>query len=554
MNLNVVCAGCAVMAAIAAAGDVGAASDLASRQRSGYEGFFIGKNNQGLRGSPDVINRAIDKLGEYGFNAIDVKVQCYEQTRGEPMDVAADRDVLKAMVDRAHAKGLKFNVYLYPIPYNPGRLAENIDDVATWKNLFGHAFQFVRLRKKIGFDSLRFDIETISLFKSWDAEGRAKIEAAVAQFVREFHEIEPDLSLGYMPADHHPLSDIFDRQLATPQAPAYLDAWDLYNGNGYSESIRKRAEAAKQANPNNRFIVWMRPNSYRLDDVAPTIYHTVKNTDGYSIWCLYMMDDALVKTDPTYMLPRPWTGEQYYAAFGEANAALKNGTEIPYKEVKAIVPELKLDDVKRIDLKKDRFTAKKSSRALVLRDFQTIFVAARQGDTITATMAQRAGQRRPVALHYAVLAPDGSELRHESISPGASETWSVVAPEKGVYTIAATAGSDGQAWWSVSVRDLPWCVDARSGTYLFGPQTIRIPGKTCGNPVLHMRNWPDQAYSFRVGSGEWSDVVRPTETTQVFELEEEMTTISFRKIEDVAYAQDFMLSFPGGMLPFVFAE
>lgn len=531
-------------------------SPTASRQRSGYTDFFIGSNAAGKRYDVGNIHRRIDILGDNGFNAMTCFVYSYSNDpagyRLEP-----EKEVLKGLIDHAHRRGLTFNVYLYPHPVSPKReLLDNLDKAETWRTMYPHLMQWVRLRKYLGYESLRFDIEPISLTKKWDEAGKARIQAAVGELVGDIRAVEPDLPLGFMPAEHHPLSEQFERVLATPRAPAFCDAWDLYNGCSFLEKIAQGARRVKELNPNNKFIVWMRINSYNVGDVAATLYQSAKATDGYDLWSLGMVDPGCDKwcTPGDFCLPAGTKPQDYHRAYAKANAALASGREIPFKEVTPIVPPLKFETV-RFPKKGEPFAALPSENSLVLCGHEVIFVRAKAGDTVAVAMKHLAGQARPLALHYAFVMPDGSVLRNESIRPGAGVTWSASVPADGIYAVVASAGTGGQAWWSVGVKDLPWCVDARQGRlYLFGPQSIRVPGRKMGNPAAANVNYSTQAYRWRVGGkGDWAEVIRGN-GSQTFKTEDGPTLIEFRDVPGVAYTQDFWISFPEGRMKYVFAK
>lgn len=150
------------------------------RVMSGYTGYPLGGGGRGH------VERMIDALGDNGFNAIDVKIQ--QSLR--KCDIDGHVPEVKALVDRAREKGLKFNVYLYPVPHHGRRVPEwpehaalpapvdmhghtvsnafLLTDPAVFGQLFHHAFRFAARRSELGFASLRFDVETLSLNVSYD--------------------------------------------------------------------------------------------------------------------------------------------------------------------------------------------------------------------------------------------------------------------------------------------------------------------------------------------------------------------------------------------------
>ena len=515
---------------------------MALPARSGYTNYFLGKPT-------DHVDRMIEEMGANGFTAIDVKIQSAET----PFDLERHKSTVKGLIDRAKAKGLAFNVYLYPIPYDPGRAAEASDDPEMWKTFFAHAFQFAKLHHELGFHSLRFDIETIHSYHVMDEARLEAVRAAVAEFARALRAVDPTLPLGYMPADHHAFSWAFDRALAAEGLPTYLDAWDLYNGEGYLDSVGERAAAARAAAPGNRFIAWFRPNSYRPTDIAVSAYHTLKNTDGYSMWCLDMLDDPQKGTrGKTYDLPDGLVGEDYWREFRKANDAFVKGEEIPYRKIEAVVPPLEFAGFSLPPADELPY-AKHGKTGFTLREPRNVFVRAKAGDGFNVTIAHLAGSQRPIAIHYALIGPDGKSMRDESVSPGGTATFSVGVPADGVYALVLSGGTGGQAWYNVAIDGLLGAVDARSprGAELFGPQKLSILGSDRGNPVLRVRNSTTQAYSWRVNEGDWQDAVGLLDND--ISLPAGRVKIEFRKLEKPGYyCQDFILTFPDGKRPYVF--
>ncbi len=578
----------------------------AERVMSGYTGFFLGKD-------PSHVERMIDALGANGFNAIDVKMQ--ESIR--KCDIDGHLAEVKALVDRARSKGLKFNVYLYPVPGHGRRIPEwpehavlpspvdaqgntvsnafLMTDSAVFGQLFHHAFRFAARRRELGFASLRFDVETLFVNVSYDdatwrlfcretpglppdapAHARAatlaekgvsdkyatffsaRVADAVAAFVKKLRAIDPAIELGYMPAEHHALAPCLDATLAADGIPAWLDAWDMYNGGGYVPSIRTRAEAVRKVHPMNRFVVWLRPNSYKPSDIAATAYHGAANTDGYSMWSLAMLDDAQ-KRSPGMALPDKFTGADYLAEFKRANEALRAdiaaGTldrpvRIPAIKVAPLVAPLSWEGV-GVPALKPAGDGSGPDSAVTLRDPRTVFIYAKSGQDIRVTLRHLAGARRPVSLQYALIDAKGTLLRNEAVQPGAEEMFSVVSPETGTYALCVSGGISGQAWYSVKVAaPLHWAVDARKMAYLFEPQTFCVAGADAGNPVLRIQSSADECYRVYFNG----ELVREVLRAPVAEL-----ALPTGIVEVVCahspvsnYAQNFQLSFPGGKVPLVF--
>ena len=534
MRFRVVAAG-----ALAFAATTCLAAGAWEKARSGYDGFFLGADTSH-------IERMIDRLGENGFNAIDVKIQQVGK-----FDLAAHKGEVKALIDRAKAKGLGFNVYLYPIPGRPERQAVPPEEAATWKRLFAHAYQFARLHRELGFDSLRFDIETINSYETVDAAKQARINAAVKEFLDSLRAIDPDLVLGFMPAGHEPFSEAFERSVATDRLPGVIDSWRLYNGSGYTPQVKAFCERMRTVHPNNRVVVWLRPNSYYAKDIACSAYHTLVNSDGYSMWSLAMLDDSLRgKRHASLDLPDGAKGADYFAEFRRANEAFLSGREIPLRPVTQVVPPLALE---KVVYPKAGVLPRRSGkfRGLMLRGIESVFIPARKGDVIRTRVRHAAGSRRPTAVHHALLGPDRKPLFDEAVSAGSTMKFDIPAASDGVYALVLSGGEGGQAWYFVEIDGLAWYVDAsRRGVELFGPQSVRVFGSDRGNPSVGVENGSTQAYRLSVNGGTPVDSVGVVKNR--FDLPAGMVRLDFTKHPSPThYCQDFLLTFPNGATQYV---
>ena len=572
------------------------------RVMSGYTGYFLG-------GKSDHVERMIDALAENGFNSIDVKVHSNYRKK---MYVDGHWQEVKTLVDRAHSKGLLFNVYLYPLsgkrvpewpehaslPVPVDAMGSRIEasflltDPATWKTFYSEAIRYAALRKQIGFDTLRFDVEILSLHTSYDdanwakfcaandgfdaatpAAGRAaaldakkakekyaaffvaRVKDAAAEFVKAVRAFDPEIELGYMPARDGGIETVLNEILATDAAPAWLDGWDLYNGGGYRPSVKARAEAFRRINPNNKFVAWICPNRYKPEDVAASVYHAAANTDGYSIWVLSMLDDVRKSALPKGTIPA-----DYWAQFKQANEALRadmrDGTlatasRIPYKKVTPMVAKLSWDGVTAPALA-PAGDGTGAERTAVMRMSQNVFVYARAGDPIRITITHLAGERRPGGLQYVLLGPDGKVLRNEAVTAGSKDSFSVTAEETGVHVFRATGGDvGGDPWWSVSVASpLHWAIDARGpkGAYMFRMQSFFVDGSDRGNPRIHVKTAGQESYVLTI-NGVPHDTIRSPNAE--FDLPPGLVEVSISKSE-AGYGENFWISFPNGKSPFVY--
>ena len=591
---------------LAAATAAAAQTELPERILSGYTGM-------NLDGKSSHVEKMIRELAGYKFNSIEVKIQ----HKFRSMDLRGHADEVARLAKLANEKGLIFQIYLYPIPYDGIRRREwaehaklpapvdaegntvenafNLSDPAVWKQLFGHAFQFAGLRGTIPFTALKFDIETVSHMYSYDdatwqkfcavnpdfpvaaapseraglldsrkaahryqAFFEREVEKAVKEFAAGLHEIDPALILGYMPAHHGWISNVFNRSLATDATPAIIDGWDLYNGEGYTKRVAEHAERVRKAHKNNLFIPWLRPNSYEPDDITVGAYYSAANCDGYSLWVLTMLDDDTNK-QRGYDLPGGKNAAVYLEAFKRANEAvdadLKEKTigtpkRIAYRQAKALVAPLDYSHVTVPELLPAGTGDGKTPR-LVLRDQQTIFLYAKAGGELKIALSHLAGNARAVALHYALFDQAGKGLREEAVSVGARDEFTVIAPHTGTYALVVSGGVGGQAGYGVEVFTPYFAVDAREKAYFFGPQTVYVAGKDAGNPELLLSMQPNESHARRINDTASVEVNRSEKNP--IALPAGTVKVAFAKPK-TGWSQNFWLSFPKGKVPFIYGH
>lgn len=583
-----------------------AQAELPKRILSGYSGMFLGSNT-------DHVEKMIRELGKYKFNSIEVKIQHERRS----MDLPGHVDEVARLAKLANENGLIFQIYLYPIPYDgvrrkdweehaalptpvdaQGNIVEtafNLSAPEVWKQLFKHAYQFVKLREKIPFATLKFDIETIAhaysyddatwgkfcaanpgfpeatepserekLLKSRDELPRyqaffeQEVEKAVKEFAGSLHAIDPTLILGYMPAHHGWMSKVFNRSLATEKTPAIVDGWDMYNGEGYTDRIAEHGKRIKDAHKNNRFVPWLRPNSYEPEDITISAYYGAANCDGYSLWSLAMLDENTNKRRG-YDLPGGREAALYLEAFKSANEAiyadLKENTigtpqRIAYRPVKALVSPLDYSKTTVPELL-PAGTGEGPTPRLVLRDQQTIFIYAKAGEEIKVALSHIAGNARPIALRYALFDRDKKVLREEAVSVGSRDVFTVMAPHTGTYALAVAGGVGGQAWYGVEVFTPYFAVDARTKAYFFNPQTIYVAGKDAGNPELLLTMQPTESHIRAINDGAPVEIVRSALNS--IALPDGIVKVAFSR-SDVTWSQNFSLSFPKGKIPFIYGH
>ncbi len=575
-----------------------------ARVMSGYTGYFLGG------GGREHVEKMIDRLAENGFNAIDVKVH---SNYGRKKFIDGCWQEVKALVDRAHAKGLAFNVYLYPISSSrradwpehaalpvpvdaTGSRAEGaflISDPASWRVFYCEALRFAALRRQIGFDTLRFDIETLpnsqtsyddgtwakfcaanrGLDAKTPAAGRAaalaakkaqgayaafceaRIKSAVVDFVAAVRAADPGIELGYMPVrDTGSVPKAFNEMLATPSNPAWMDGWDLYNGGGYKPSVKARNDYFKKVNPNNRFVTWICPNRYKPEDVAASVYHAAVNTDGYSIWVLCMLDE-----DHKYSkgLPKGTTCADYWAAFKKANEALRadmaEGTlakaaRIAPIKVKPLVAQLSWNGVTAPALAPAGDGTGKDV-TLTLRTTQNLFLYAKAGQPMRIAIRHLSGQARPGGLQYVLLSPSGKVMRNEAVTASENHSFTVKAEETGAHILRVTGGDvGGSPWYSVCIASpIHWAVDARREAYMFRAKKFYVPGSDMGNPKMHLRFHQTSCTLYI--NGEPHDCVRVQSAD--FDLPPGVVEIAIGR-SPAGHGENYWVSFPGGKSPFVY--
>ena len=597
------------------AGGVFASDMLPGRILSGYYGYNVTR-----KGDHERNLHMIDVLAANGFNSYETKIQA----RGRHFDVAPYVPQIKELVDRAKSKGMIFQIYLYTVPYLanrdsklpehaslPSPVAANgkeipnaflLTDPAVWRQLFHHAFAFARHQEEIGNATLKFDVERIGEYVSFDdstwegfcrstpgydrstpVASRSKIlkskkggtaayrkffysgvEVAVAQFVKEIRAIRPDIILGYMPArPKGEMSEILNRVLAAPGIPAIADGWDMYNGSGYVDATtQKNVERAKSGNAGNRYVTWIRPDNYVPEDVSVAVYHAAAKTSGYSIWTLSMLDATIPAKKRQYPLQKGHSIDEYLSAFAKANKAiredmsagtLQSAARIPFKAPRQRVTPL---DLTGIAIPRMKATGKGAMqpRPLVLRDQQTILMPRKAGEPIAVALSHLS-RRHHVALQYAVLDSAKRVLRNEAVTRLQKEKFEIAAPEDGTYALVVSGGNDGQAWYSVSVNGA-WCLDARKRVYLFEPQTIYMTGAESGNGSFNLAmRTPQQEYVCKVGD---ATAVTNSFTSAVRNYAlpcAECVKVEFSRPAANSYSQDFMLDFPkDAKNPFIFAD
>lgn len=602
-----------VCAALLLSGSVVGGEEMPRPERilSGYSGFFLGQHK-----AAEMEKLYFTKMKEAGFTSVELKIQQNQTRRMDVMKYEAD---IAELAHRAAANGLWFQIYLYPEHYSGNRIPDwpehrklpsfvdengtahsntfSLIDYEVWKETFRHAFAFAELSRKYPIGALKFDIETISntgisyddrawrLFAASHPDFPAETPAAervpllkkkdamkvysgwfmgefdkvVRRLETELHAINPQLSLGVMPATHGWMSDAFIRLLGTAGAPAVIDDWSMYNGEGFNSQVIAARDAVKRKNPHNLYVPWFRINSYSTAQLASNVYHAAVRTDGYSNWTMAMI--AGLSLPSSYALPAGETAEKYFAAYRTANQAvamdirektLGQATRIPFVAVKALVPPLNYSRLTIPELvPSGNGDLGSGQQEFVLRDQRTLLIYAEAGREIKIKLRHLAGQNRPLALQYAVLDREKKVLRNEAISPSGEETFTVRAPYTGMYALVVTGGNDGQAWYSVQVFNPYFAFDARGGVYFFSaPVRFYTTAR-----VMTVDSSERQAFSLSLNAGK-PQVYAGKQSYRIDSLSG-MTQVDFAKPNPPLsgyYTQDFIIRLPGERMPLLFAS
>ena len=574
---------------------------------SGYTGYFFGMPK-------DHVFYTIEKMGQHKFNSIEIKIHSSDRRK---MEVLKYKNDIKEFYDAAAKNGMILQLYLYPKPSarNPewqehavlpclvdalGRESVNtfaLNDIKVWRQIFAPMYDLAKLQNEIPFASLKIDIETLNFGISYDngtwqrfcaihkefntdtipAERekvlqekgfqkkyeeffRKEVESAIKTFADELHAINPDLILGYMPAHHGWQAQALNRNLATEKTPAIIDGWDLYNGVGWTEKSAQNNKVIRDAHPNNRHVIWMRPDTYDPEDITVGAYYTAANVDGYSIWVMTMLDPKL--SSKMKNLPKGKTYEDIYAAFGKANMAvredLKAGTiktpvRIAFKKPAIRVAQLDYSKVTIPELKPlGSGSLEGSAKQNVMRGMSTIFFYVKAGEDIDITLQHLAGSRRPISLHYAVLDSKKNVLREEAVTPGTKAHFKVNAPHTGTFALVVTGGK-GQSWYSFASNNRYVAIDGRSEAYMFRLQKFYVAGGDMGNPQIKIRSSAGEAFTFTLNKdSENSFVSYKNKNGITANLPSGIVEVQMGKQDKKDWGENFWVTFPKGELPLIF--
>ncbi len=560
-----------------------------------------------------VIRDWLDPMSEAGFNTVDLKIQPWR------MDLSDERqyESLRALAEACRERNLALILYVYPInrfgerdpeedahtvPFvtEAGRVVEDRYSLIHWEPweiMLDGAFQLAGVSAELGIPAVRIDLErTVNRAPSYDdviwarfaaehdvdpdtertgrkaeLEGRNLLERYEEWFFGQYREIaarfqermlekNPNLTLGLMPAR---LQDRFMAPwvevMGTPELPAIMDTWDMYQGTGFTPRIVERREAFLEANPNILYVPWFAPNQFHPGQITHQAFHAAMMADGYSLWVLSMFTPG---QDRAYLqLPHGYEPDDYWAAFGEANSmireALETGSprpeEIEFVEVDRLAPAIDLSEVRIPDLV-PAGSGEGEPEWMRLRNYQVVYLWAEAGEPIRYELRHRIRNR---LIQYYLLDPDGNELHNEIILPGGRQDLTIPAPRTGLHAFVVSSGTEAGAIYDLrfpNTRHLGVATDQPPLHYAYpfsSDQTYYVARSGGNSPAsIRVRMGPRQVGRIVV-NGEHEAV---GETGDVIEVaipaDREVHEVRFRPPEEPwenRYTADFRVTLHGAV-------
>ena len=595
---------------------------MPAKYLAGYSWYDLGSNRV-----DKMTENYFIPMQRAGFNNIDLKM--FQNRPGNRIDLSRPEIFaeLKRLVQAANDHNLLFTAYVFTEPFHGHRsikeyprhaeltafVDENgmtvdnlfcIIDYDVMRELYNNAYELATASTKIPIGAVKFDIENVfnsgvsyddhswnrfckenpsfnaavpadkrlAILKAAGAEQKYKdwfilqFEKLVRRIADELHAINPKLSLGVMPAIDGWGGIAFAKNLATAQAPAFMDDWSMYDGNGYDRDfVQKRQAEFKALNPHNLYIPWLRLNSHQALDLPSQLYACITETDGYNVWAMHMVDPTF--TEPGYELPNGNTYGEYYTAFGLANHAWRTNKPIEYKKLKATAQPLDLK-IKIPELKPFG-NGTGPTPGFVLRDQQTAYIYAEAGEPICAEITHLSGAAKRVAIQYVVLDRNGNKLRHEVVLPGDekhenSEKIAVTAPYTGVYALTLSGGIGGLAWYRLAIYNKhyafevqPRCSEDARGIYLFYQagsfDVYFLRNGLTGSASIVGGKRAGMVFDYRFGIGPKTTVAEPVYTIDL--PGEQVVKMTFSRpehLKQTQYMQDFIFYTKGAVVPYIY--
>ena len=369
-----------------------------------------------------------------------------------------------------------------------------------------------------------------------------------------------------MPTDHGWVSKAFAKHLATPLAPAFMDDWSMYAGDGYDRNfVLNRQKELKELNPNNLYVAWLRLNSHEPEVLPSQLYTCAMETDGYNVWAMHMLDPAFKEAG--YELPNGKSSDDYYKHFGIVNQAIRSGKEIPYKRLSAGVQPLDMN-VTIPDLV-PYGDGSGPNPGFVMRDQQTAFIYAEAGEMISATITHMSGTARKVAVQYALLDKDGNKLRNEIVLPGDEkrfgfEKFNVAAPYTGVYALTVSGGTGGLAWYGIQIHNKYYAFEVRNrgnaespGVYFFYSagsfDVYFLRNGLKGAAALAGEKREGMVFDYQINDGK--KIFEDKLKYRIELPDSEIIKVRFScpaKLKQTQYMQDFIFVTEGAVVPYAY--
>ncbi len=587
---------------------------------SGYSGFWLNRNSV-----EQIVRIYLEPMHQAKFNSCEFKIFPTDLNLSDKKQL----DKLRNLAIAIHKRKMIFMVYVYPNPYNGKRIYTNLPAFVdssgkehseryslahwqVWRKVFDNAFQLARVSKELGISAVKLDIETIQndeisyddeswhkfiaykklVYKKSDALDkntpagerysklkqlnllaeyknwfRQQADVIAKEFEKQMHKINPNLSLGFMPAGGSRYALAFMKYWATPYAPAIIDSWCMYNGEGFNEKVLEEQNLVKSANKANLFIPWFRINSYRPEDITIQAYYAAMNTDGYSNWSMGMLNpnwDNQARPS-VYRLPVNYTVEQYYRAYKKANELIlqdissgrNKPSAIAYRPVKPLPAPLNLGQVK-IPHFKPIGSGTGQARWLTLRGQRVIYIYARKNEKISAYIKHLAGRKRMIALSAVILDKKYNIIAQTEILPSEGREIAAVAPQTGEYALVVTGGIDGQAWYSVKVRNKHIGLFAKPRAYFFYVKPFEIwvrRANIAGPAFVTLQTARNEIFAVSFNDSS-AIIIRDTQKKR-FEFPIGAECVRIRifappTIPSGLYIQDIFISTGGSAEPFLF--
>ena len=532
---------------------------------SGYGGWWLDKTSNNY----DISKMYLKPMVDSGFTGIDLKI--FSRTYGKK-----EIEELKKIVNIVHSHKLKFYAYATPLTHKntgsgkilpafvneAGQKTHDICllDYTTFRKLYTGAFKLAELSKKYDIASVKIDLEFAmskpltcycdncwkrftaahkqlsadtppasrhaeliknKLVDAYSGAAAVQWEKVAIAYEKEMHTINPQLTLGMMPAEDRPIYLPFIRHLATKKVPAVMDTWCMYHGNGYDKSTRDIIKWLKKQNPENIPVPWFRVNYYTPEAITSQAYVLLKDKVGYVLYALSSMRTDWNFNNPRllgYKLPGKYTAADYWKAFKAGNDEYKKyckasaaGKKYHPKiktEMKPMVANCRSELIKPLklipysDTKNIKITA-----PLTMRHENFFYIEASPTDPVSFDILHMS-RRHPTAIAIEIIDPEtGKVLLPETVAPG--EKRSIVFPveRKKVYAVIFSGGNCGP-WYRVNFKSKRFGAygyrdDQQQNFYFFKPFDGRLlyllpekgikefQFKLSGGPLVYKLYTPD---------------------------------------------------------------